>query len=359
MNADFELKVRMQNVLKALGYYTRVEVKMAQSDREGSRKELTDLDVLAVHVTPDLAMEYVVADCTTNRRTCATPTHRIFWLRGVMDFFVAQRGYLVLGSSKEPPPVPRAVATRLGIGVVNAAYLAKQEERVAGLLPRELRVLLPEAWDYLEQNLSNQKVELAPLVEYRRYDFWQKTTYQNLQDMLAVLGKAKEHLDAGQRFHRVLVLDLVALYSLALLDMAGNMMLRGSLVPTDDIRTYLLGGEDALRSKERLIGALRAVTSQLNAQQPTLFANDPISLDPPYMAAFLDAVVRVLNRPKESSTVPHFLQAVLFERVLNRDPGATYHEDAFSDVTKKLARDIGRFVVSASGIDRELLRDVL
>ncbi len=359
-DADFILKVRIQSIFKSLGYYTRLEVKLAESDRAGAKSDLTDLDVLAVAIMPDLTMEYVLADCTTNKTKCSRPTQRIFWLRGVMDFFNAQKAHLVLGTDVAVPHVPRAVATKLGIGVITNAYLAQQEKRVQGVLPPDLKVLLPDAWDYLETNLTGLSAAVAPLVEYRRYDFWQRDPYQNLQDIVSLMREAATHLDASQRFHRALVVDLLSLYTIALLQLTAHVMLRGADKPAGDILAFLLGGENSMKSKERMLGTLRDFLGQMSSEQPTLFGDVTLpNVEPDYFSPLVDVVARLLNRPTAASQVPNFLQAVLFERILNKDPNADYHEKAFDDITKKLARDIATFFLGATGIDPALLADFL
>jgi hypothetical protein len=359
-DADFLLKIRIQSIFKALGYYTRVEVKLAESDRAGAKNDLTDLDVLAIAIMPDLTMEYVVADCTTNKTKCSRPTQRIFWLRGVMDFFNAQKAHLVLGTNTAVPHVPRAVATKLGIGVITNAYLLQQEKRTSGILPSTLKVLLPEAWDYLESNLTGLDSNLAPIVEYRRYDFWQRESYQNLQDIISLVSDAIPYLDAKQRFHRALVVDLLSLYTLALLQLTAHVMLRGADKPAGDILAFLLGGESAMKSKERMLGTLRDFVRHMSDEQPTLFGSIMVpDVEPPYFAAMVDVVSRLLSRPLAAAEIPNFLQAVLFERILNKDPSADYHEVAFDDLTKKLARDIATFFVNATGLDPALLGEFL
>lgn len=359
-DADFHLKTRMQGVFKSLGYYTRLEVNLAKEDLKGKRNDLTDLDVLAIFVAPDLSLEYVVADCTTNARRCKTPTERIFWLRGVMEFFSASKAYLVLGTNSQVPHAPRALATGLGIGVINIGYLSQQEKRVVGILPAELKVFLPEAWDYLEDNLCKMDSRLVTLVEYRRYDYWQAQTYQALQDLLNLTREVADLLDADQRFHRALMVDLLSLYSLALIQLAGHVTMRGAEDPADDVRAFLLGGESALRSKERQFALLREVVEHANRHQPQLFDTEELpSVDPEYLPALLDVVTRILNRPREATQIPNFLQAVLFEKVLNKDETADYHERAFGDITKKIARDIASFFVAVTGMDARLLRDFL
>ena len=110
MIQDFDLKIRLSNIFWALGCYTRIEVKLAEYGvKQEAPLELTDLDVLGIRVLPDLSFEYLVADCTSNKDVIKSPIQRVFWLKGVMTFFGASKGYLVLSTENQVAETQRMV----------------------------------------------------------------------------------------------------------------------------------------------------------------------------------------------------------------------------------------------------------
>nr|HDM58908.1 hypothetical protein [Bacillota bacterium] len=364
---DLNFKLRMQAILWRLGYYTRINVKLAaplESSRQGRRKqpllaELTDIDVLGVRFDADYTRSYAVADCTTRRRL--SPVARTFWLRGVMDHFRADRGYEVL--AKKLSPYEKQVAANLGITLLDESSLQALEERYrANSASLKIRLTDKRAYTYLEDGIRQVDSKLAPVLAYRKYAFWQNEANRNLLNAISTVRRSKDVLLPSQKFHRVLLLDIVALFSVALLEACGILFRTNPDNVLEALRTYLFGGPLALQTKKMLLKDVRTLVESLQIQPSLLPSQEVIrrlSLDPEYLPALSDIAQRFVSKPSGAINVPRYLQALIMERALYE--GSTLREifaEDYSDITFKFVHDLARFFEGATGVNPEMFQDL-
>ncbi len=124
---DLGLKVASRRLLWRMGFTTRVDVPLrahVPTTRKGAQHEtFTDLDVLGIVVAPGFALRTVISDCKTSQRGS---TERMFWVRGVSDFFSADDAWMV--RSGGVVAAARQLAARLQISVLEPTDLARLEE---------------------------------------------------------------------------------------------------------------------------------------------------------------------------------------------------------------------------------------
>jgi hypothetical protein len=110
---DLSLKLNTARLFWLMGSSTLLRVRLSATEAaaKGRIAELTDLDVLGISVAPDFRLRYKAAECKSSR----VGAKELFWLRGVLDFFGADDGYLV----------------------VHADLFRKSGRRVANDLPRD------------------------------------------------------------------------------------------------------------------------------------------------------------------------------------------------------------------------------
>lgn len=359
---DYPLKIRLNNVLWCLGHYTRLEVKIAEySSHKGAPMELTDLDVLGIRVLPDLATHYTLADCTSNKAWLKSPIQRAFWLRGVMDFFGASMGYLALNTdgALQVQEVQRSVANRLGVSILTESNLAELESRVVNPEALSLKLATPEAWHYYESNLANLCKGLEPILKFRKYGYWITPPHEILHSMVALLTKQRTLMDPNSKFCKALAVDLLSLFSLSLLQMASHLYRVNPDDMQSETRAYFFGGHHEMRRREAIVTSIKKLIDAM-PKQGTLFGQ-PFSLDPDYMPQLTELTFRFLGKPHHSSQIPRYLQVLLFEKTLykgSNQPGMTYLEREFSDVTSKLSRDAAQFVAGATGLSEKLFEDL-
>ncbi len=361
MEHDFELKVRLNTVFWALSCYTRLEVKLAgYSLQRQAPMELTDLDVLGIRVLPDLAIDYLVADCTSNRRVVGSPIQRVFWLRGVMDLFGASRGYLSLDVHAPVAETQRTVASRLDVTILNQENLSNLERRVGVEEGGRLKLSDPASWTYLENNLSTLPHELLPVLEFRKYRYWMTRSNERIHALLALLAKYAALFSPGNRFFKALAVDLLGLLTLSILQMSSYVSRVNPENPELELKSYFYGGHTEMRRRETIVENIKRIIMRTPGQRQ-LF-EDTLKLDPEYLPRLFDIAFRFLNRPADAAQLPRYFQSVLFEKVLyrgeNKD-GLTFLDRGFSDVTKKLGRDAAKFLCEATRVSEVVVEDIL
>jgi len=367
---DLDFKLRMQAILWRLGYYTRIDVKIAsplEPSRQGQRRqsslaELTDIDVLGIRYDADYTVSYAVADCTTSGRLKGrlSPVARTFWLRGVMDHFQADRGYEVL--SKKLSPYEKRVAADLGITLLDESSLQALEKRYhADHVPLRIRLTDDKAYAYLESNIQRVDSELAPLLNYRKYAFWQNQANRNLLSAISIVRKVHNILEPSQRFHRILLLDIVTLFSVAFLEACGILFRTNPDDVFQALRSYIFGGPLALQTKEIVLRDIKTLVESLQIQL-SLFPEETrrrLSLDPEYLPPLSDMAQRFISKPSEARNIPRYLQAVIFERALyDGNPLRDIFMNEYSDITFKFVHDLAHFFIDATGVNPATFQDL-
>ena len=360
MKKDFKLKIRLNNIFWSLGCYTRLEVKLAEySLQEKIPMELTDLDVLGIRILPDLSIDYLIADCTSNKDVIRSPIQRVFWLKGVMEFLGASKGYLSLGTNNPVLGSQRIVGHRLGVTILNEENLANLEKRVVSSGFPQLKSSKPESWLYFENNITNLSKEIVPLLNFRKHNYWINPSYQNLHALISLVTKHNKLFNETNRLQKALILDLLTLFTLSVLQMSAYVFRVNPESPRIELRSYFYGGYDKMKRRQDIAENIKKLMATTR-RQGTLF-NETLKLDPDYLPNLFDIAFRLLNKPFDSSQIPRYLQVILFEKILykgeNAD-GMKYLETSFSDITKKLTRDIVKFFRDSTGISERLVEDV-
>jgi hypothetical protein len=113
---DLPLKAQMRRLFWTMDCTTSFDVKLRAyitgEQRAAGPQEFTDLDVLSIGFSPSGKPHLTLADCKTAR---ARAVERMFWLRGVSEFFVADEAFIV--RSNAVPAAARTLSMRLGVGV--------------------------------------------------------------------------------------------------------------------------------------------------------------------------------------------------------------------------------------------------
>jgi len=107
-----------------------------------------------------------------------------------------------------------------------------------------------------------------------------------------------------------------------------------------------------MKRREGVIDNIKRLVAEIPGQKD-LFA-DKIRPEPDYLPAFFDVAYRLLKRPYDASQLPRYLQPVLCEKALYKSenaPGIDVLDASFSDLTRKLARDLARFFRDATGYE--------
>ena len=354
---DIQLKVGLAKLFWAWGYVPQLEVKIIHSAALSSKQyELTDVDVYGIRATSDFSMQRLLGDCTTGK---VSPISRAFWLKGVMDFLGAQRGYLLVRPMKPITEDHKLSAYSMGITLMSEQeFVLFQSKLLPPNFPQEMRLFDQESWRYYEGNVSNIK-SLERLNDYRKYRFWIDPPSRALRHSLLEIKTVREEIDPRQKLQKALVLDMTTLFSIALLDMLCRLF-HLYLIPEHKadidhyLKTYVYGGREYYDHVNRLARLIQ----QYRQQELPMFADraggpESISdLSLPEWDRFLQLFRTILDHPSQFRNSIRFLRFVLFERLLY-DNQAVSIGQAIPDITThtiKLTIDVVDYFLRACGL---------
>lgn len=344
---DLGLKCGVRSLLWAMGFTTRLDVELrgtpvpGGSTRSSASETYTDLDVLGVNVSALGHATTVIADCKSGRRD--KPTARMFWLRGVADFFQADRAMLV--REHDVNDGTRQLAARLCIDVLAPHDLLKTQELYppAVVADSPLAVLFDRG--QVAAHLSaftGLDRRLAPLLEYAQFDYWLYDRHRNPTQLVAHLRDSGRLLDSRNPVHRGLLFDLAWEYILTLVYAIEH--IRGAFVNDVDrgLQEYLFGGPLGLREKLETAAMLRTIAPK----------GERVDHLPSYYGQLRELIARLMRRPATTQTMLRYAEAAA---ALTLARQATALPDAFAGsfdpVAAKLTADVVGFLVAAGDLD--------
>lgn len=333
-----------------MGFTTRIDVPLRafvpSSDQRSARHEtFTDLDVLGVALGPGFSLRTIIADCKTTQRRS---TERMFWVRGVSDFFGADEAWMVRTGGVAA--AARQLAARLRISVLEPTDLARLQQYHPFTLPAESVAFLFDEAQVAAARKAFTSVDkkLVPLVEYREFDYWVYDEHRNLLQVVAHLAQAHAHLDPAHPTHRALFLDYAWLYALSLARAAQHV--RAVHISDIDpaLQEYLFGGQMAFREKQRLADLLERVAPKGSSAGGVL---------PGWYPQLLELLTRHLRRPHVVGDELRYAEwASEAQLAKHPDLVADAFGSGFSDVAAKLLADVCGFLVTAANLDPDFRR---
>ncbi len=340
----------MRRVFWGMNYATRLNLLLALPGSRRTADELSDLDCVGFSVGGDFSVRLLIADCKSGGKV--SPAARLFWLAGVRDFFGADRAYAVL--MRAIPDGVREQAGRLGVDVLGEADRQILENVHSPLAPAAPFFEIAGAVK-LQDLAKGLDKRLEQLVRFRDHVYWHLPAERRLQRLLGAMREAGPVLDARQRAHVVLVIDLLFLVALSLLGACRYVSSTSLADPRRALLSYLLGGAEQTRTREQglqeLVQALSALPDQ-GVELPDGVL-DEITVEPPYFDALAETVTRMLRRPRDAQRVLRYLEWWGQAQVgLDGPAVADGLGAAYGDYTRKLVSDIGRMCFTAAELDK-------
>jgi hypothetical protein len=342
---DLGLKAQIRQLFWGMGFSTRVDVPMrayvppARSRTSQGLEEYTDLDVLAVGMSPDFRVEVVVADCKTPPKRAI---ERMFWLRGLADFFGAEHAYLVRAG--DVPAAVRQLAGRLNISVVAPGDLALLQRGHVSAADGLEPLFDPERIAAYRQALTTLDKRLAPMLEYRQFDYWVYDEHLNLQQAVAHLSQVRRALKPENPIHCALFADIGWLYSLSLARAVQHIR-RAHVADIDGaLQEYLFGGQLGLREKQRVAQILHDVAGRKGKVGMS-------AVLPPYYGALLELLTRLVHEPQSLMPILRYAEWLTETTAAKRATSPTkVFGDRYNVVAGKLLTDICGFLVAAADL---------
>ncbi|MFF3578454.1 hypothetical protein [Streptomyces mirabilis] len=346
---DLELKALGRRLLWTMGFSTRVDVQMRSYVPVRSRggrtsagfESYTDLDVLGIAFSPGFQTQRVVIDCKTTK---SGSTERMFWLRGLADFFEADMAYML--RSKAVTDSARQLASRLKLGALLPVDVDEMEK--LHRVPFDFRTgPLAQLFDpaLVAQQLEKSRqvdTRLQPLMEYLEFDYWVYDPYRNVTQMVAHLADVRSILNPNNPRHLAILFDCIWLY-LATCAKAIEYVRVTHISDVDqNLQAYLFGGQVGLREKQQLAVRMR----DLVGSDPSLG-----SVLPDWYPGLLELVGRLIRNPSMFAAAMRYSEWMNFSLTIGAPLSIRDAFGKFSQPTAaKLVADVAGFLVAAAGL---------
>jgi len=349
---DLSLKLRFRRVLFQMGYYSPINVQLSEYiGPQTKRESLTDLDVLGLKFDPVLSPHRVVCDCKSGS---VSDPNRLFWLRGVSDYFGANVAYFLrpkIGGHA------RAIAPKLGVRTVDDKDLLRIEKELrVDSLPLPIHdVNLHERKQYLWNidvppgaKPTARQLELKKVYTYLSYEYWYIDQHRNLLRLVAHFQEIAHLLSPMDERDVLLAYAGLERFAHCLLETGNVVYAFGVSDISRNMRLYLYGGPLALREREEFFELLNKLAG----------ANIP--LDPPCLGDILELANRIIHNPYEAAEILRYLEATYgwCVQLGNRDLSPVFGGSLLMGAIV-LARDVAITFARVTGMREEMFSHLL
>lgn len=355
---DAEFKLRTARYLWHMGYVCPTEVPISGNEiRAGALKryDVTDLDVVGIKFEDDLTWHAVVADCKSGKNNAGV--NRLFWLRGIMDFFGADHGYLVQPAIGREA---REVALRLAISLLDRENL-ERIELDRGFTTDGRRYFALDAYDREKQLSglrllkgtapSDEQKQVLLLNGYLSYTYWFQEEYRNVQQLIRMVADSSRTINdlTDRPRAKVLAHRALTLWSISVLKMCGYVIATRSGEIHNEVRRYIFGGSANTAERGKLMRVFADLTKQ------------PLALEPPYYSELLELASRLIRYSRFAKNVPRYADLVYSENVIceRLEPIESLLGRQFEVDTLKLTKDVAAFICKTTGLDRSIFDELM
>ncbi len=357
---DSYLKLRIRRILWSQGYHCPLEVDLSHFDYEDKeqtlkRNPLTDIDVLGIRFEPDLRTTTIIVDCKSGKES---EPNRIFWLRGVMDFFGAEEGILL---KKILHNHARAIAPKLGIRVLDEKGLDILEKTLAiETFPFDVGDIvvynrMASLWGIevkSNQKPTDKQLAIKNVYQYLQYQYWMVDEYKNIQNLIERFARIRLELHAKDIKAKYLAYIGLQRLVLSILRMASDVASRDLSDIRSQSDTYLFGGAFSLSERKRIIGLLNKLTEHYNI-------NEQINLEPPYFDELVEIVNKIILNSLHAVKMLQHLDVVIMKYVLDsaenieRSLGTAYSTEALV-----LVKRIATMFQRSAGLEEDMFEEL-
>lgn len=354
---DLPLKLAAARAFTCQDFLVKVNLGLSEPPTGQIEKQvlidITDIDVMAIKHNHDFTPFVVCMSCKGGKSKNLSAIKESFYLKGVMDYFGGNRGYIVI-SEKPVLSHARMLATKFDIVLLQG----KEFDDWCKIAQDGCEVDYSAFWKrdafdrYIEKFTKIQQVE--PLRSYLSVDYWFYKDFRNVQNILAYASKAKDYLNKASLPVRLVILETALHLALSILELCRYVTSVGVNDIQDHVGAYLFGGVTSLRSRQNLykqVDTLLKNKGIINDGGPGL-----PGLFPEYTDSLVELVYRWIKKPWAAIGVPQILQFHLWRSVLSsmeiRDEERT-NDASLDEISLKFADDLLEFIASATNVQRE------
>lgn len=303
MIKDRNLKIKVVEYFLCRGWYPHMEVNvLSQNQISSTPKLVTDIDVLGL--APEVTGKYqvILGDCKTLKGQ--SPITRALWMKGLMEYFGAKKGIILL--SKDIEKEHQLTADTFDVQLFSEEdfdFYSKATADYNNLIRSALADI--DNWD-LFVDIEKRFEKLKPLSDFARTNFWNsKNSNFQVRSGLALLKSLKGELNPVNNLHLAIVLHHYSLIAIALNQIIIQLFTRYvSLKSKDDLsndlKIIIYGGienyEYLNELRKKFIG---------NA-----YADQELSL--PEWDMFVELIRLAFQNPINFNVLPLYLKEIAF-----------------------------------------------
>jgi len=336
---DLSLKLCVSALFRTLGYTVFQEVDLCTYSYQPkyTRRQVTDFDVLGVHVESDFALRIAVAECKSVEERAM---ENLLKLNGTKEFFNADKAYFV---QNRIDLNAREVGRELGIWVLDSDNLSTLMAGI-GISKKPHVEIETKVYAAKSKALVKQKGDFLKITDYLRYDFWTLPEHRNVINLLRLAQQASKQLVPTKTEHKALMHQLATNLALSITQLTGEVVRHNINDLQDGSLTRILGGPRERRDKEAIFDSV--------AQ---LVPDSRLTAVPPFHDQLSELIARFVNALFDASKVVPCLDQ-LTRRIWVKEVDKTNGEpnQNYGDRTLKLARDVILFLVNQSGIPKDI-----
>ncbi len=317
---DLHLKLRVKRLLEVQGYHCPLEVALSLYEGQDIKQELkrillTDIDVLGIRFEPDLRQTIIIADCKSGRESEA---NRIFWLRGVMDFFQAQEGIFVKTHMQAQA---RALAPKLGIRVLDERGLETLEKGLeldkSTFSANDIAFYekMSASWGIQVksgQQPTQKQLAMKSVYQYLQYNYWMLADYINIQTIMDRFAKISLDFISHDLKHKYLAFVGLQRLSLSIIKMAGYVAARDLTDVGGQFKIAFFGGTHRMRSSTQILEYLDRLGGDSKL-------GEKLELEPSYFDELAEIVNRIIHNSQHATKILRLLDVVMTVNLLSLD----------------------------------------
>ena len=362
---DTYLKLRLSRLLWKMGYFVRRNIPVSTytlGKRVPKRIDITDIDVLGIRWDEDFTPDRIVCECKSGSK--AKPLDRSFWLRGVMHFFGARKGYLLV---RESGMVPGNVGAKMGVTVIDHNLLTDYEKRYDIKNDYWVGSCNPEIDSEIFLYRKSLKESVRRPLNYIVYGYWKDPEYYQIKRLITSGRELSRKFQPSIDAYRWLTFECINLFASSVLGFCNKLFVTEPQRIPEETSTELFGGFLSKRERQSIASSLlKLMRSYIESQYRDKFPLRPedLNLNPDYFDKLVDLVVRLMSRPNESKLLPAFLDLFFFEFLYrNKKPSkeelASYTGDHDLYLLVKMAKNVVEFYLKSTSLNPDIFEPLL
>lgn len=355
---DFDYKIRFQRILWKMGFWTRSEIPVLAYSTNTyvdnlKKHDLTDLDVYGELLNTDFSINKYIADCKSGRQVKST--ERVFWLKGVMEFTKADKGFLI---KKNVTDHIRLILDSMNIYAIDNNNLLELEKLYNTSSINEL--FSKEYYIEREKIIGSLSEEYKKIYQYLSQRYWYNSNHINLNVILTMLNKNEFHksFEKNNKSHLFLLLENIIFLTRVIFECCNYVLHRNIADIPQAVLEYIHGGVTGYNQKKNI---LREIKSMVNTYLPNEAINvEENDIKPVYYQPLLELILSIITEPLLAKDIIRYLEIFQHEVILEKKYDFNqYFANSYSNITLKLAKDIIRFYSSFTKVNSDIFESIL